>query len=262
MIFEFLKTLAVEILRASGRSDLQRVADWIAETEGTAAKTLAKFIVASFGGGQPITEQAAVQILDAQKNINNKPDSAPEPDDSFLNEYLQLLKTVIKLGSPPKNLLLSGFLNTGDCSSLWVFDKGQSPLVIEKEWNADMKFINTRKSEVEIYLFPAVGDEELKKLNAQLGSPSGKLDSTWDLENGDQVSSIYEDHLVVYKTPIDKRTGTKKNSSAHLNRDELPIDNFDGVGKMASSLPVALAARSGMIDHLRGQVKPLGGVGK
>src|SRR5437773_11953033 len=66
---------------------------------------------------------------------------------------------------------------------------------------------------------------------------------------------------VVYKTPIDKRTGTKKNSSAHLNRDELPIDNFDGVGKMASSLPVALAARSGMIDHQRGQVKPLGGVG-
>ena len=212
MIFEFLKTLAVEILRASGRSDLQRVADWIAETEGTAAKTLAKFIVASFGGGQPITEQAAVQILDAQKNINNKPDSAPEPDDSFLNEYLQLLKTVIKLGSPPKNLLLSGFLNTGDCSSLWVFDKGQSPLVIEKEWNADMKFINTRKSEVEIYLFPAVGDEELKKLNAQLGSPSGKLDSTWDLKNGDQVSSIYEDHLWF----------TKRRSTSGPERRKIP----------------------------------------
>src|SRR5262249_187759 len=95
---------------------------------------------------------------------------APRPP-SFLDEYLDVIQTVADYNAGGRALLLRGFIDTAECTSLWVFepDAAANPFVIETPATGQpvIYIIGTK---VTIYILPLRSDEEIATINEKIGA--------------------------------------------------------------------------------------------
>jgi hypothetical protein len=243
-----IKRIVIEALRATKRPELEEIAQWIADAEDAAIKTIAKFIAESFKTKGQISEETAKRIVEFKNNLASRKSGASEnekPPTSFLEQYLELLNYIAVVGSWGPSLLLKGFIHSADCASLWRFDRKKTSELIIVSLMADHPYILVGNSAVQISLFPKVSDTELLALNEELGEHPDRLPKSLSIENGQTVIEVQDGQIEVEVTR--KETKTTKRGTREVvrtDREKREIDKtFGGVAALVESLPIAIEAR-------------------
>jgi hypothetical protein len=234
----FLKKLAVALLRSSGRPELVAMADWINDAGDAAVALIVRLLGKSVRSGEAISAETAQQIVDL-KQASQPGGASRDPDRDrwpFLMEYLELMREIAMVGSWRRGLVLGGFLHSSAVSSLWVFDFPKEPDVrLTGIPGYDASIVMNGDRNFEVFIMPPLDDAALIAINKKLGGPANKIPDT--LDRSRRVEEIYEGKVV-----IKSATGTQ---------DFDIEDPHEGSGEMIRTFPIALQARSVLLNQLQ-----------
>lgn len=262
----FLKRVIVEVLRSSGRPELVEIATWVEDAEAATVRLIGKVIRSTLATGKPVSAADTQEIL----NIKGRASSGAAPTEThsthpYLDEYLNIIETIAELGSLRPYLLLQGFIHTGDCSSLWVFEMDKAPrtaiMTSMTTGNATISLGRTT-SHFDIFLLSPMDTAKITQLNEELETnptitlatllPKPRVTAvtqvTAVLERAVEIE-LTTDVIVTEKI----RVGTKDVSHEVNKYQMVPIDmtTWGGILAMDQCLPQALAARGGPLAKLK-----------
>lgn len=265
----FIRLVVIETLRATGKPKLIALADWISDAETTAVKLIAKTISQSIRANGIITNEAERTILDVKNSPPQiSPTDWPNSRTPFLDEYLELLEYIVSVGSRRERLLLQGFIHSSECSTLWIFEGNVDPhLEIQQTLLQTKPHITVSGANLEIRLLDKMTDDDISRLNTELGRNTGTLPSELRSEDAPQVLTVFEDvvELSVPKTVKKKayirEKGVRKTievDKTEWANEEERIDktNHSGVQEMVHSLPIAIVAREAALTKLKDILRP------
>jgi hypothetical protein len=256
---KYLKVFLVAALREGGYEEAAR---WLNDAPKQAVEKVAKIVMRALGFKGKVDEQAGKEIGAIIKSAPANQVGGPEKDttdESNLAQYLVMLNSVIAAGSSGRYLLLDGFLHTDDCASLWKFDATEKTGELSIQTLLDEeRYIDLRKTGVEIYILPKMALAELIALNKKLGENPDLYAKDLDAKEKPLVRLIYEYRIQTVTTGT--KTVRKGKRGERQEPVEIPseieISGNQGVKAMLDSLRAALAARAQSVAELKELTKP------
>src|SRR6266480_2516608 len=170
MVLNIAKQVVVRFLEKSDDPEVRKYAAWIKDAEKEAVDLILDIITDGVRRDGKITSETAGRIRVAQgTSIAKRSNATSPPVSPFLEQYLDLLRTIVAIGSMRKAIYLQGFLHTSDCSSLWFFESDTTPKLALTRGVNDPYQIGYSARELKIFVFERMTDENFRAKNKAIG---------------------------------------------------------------------------------------------